>query len=157
MRSFVSAAGERPAQLRMKVPPPKLVRALSCPLLSSPLFMFSCVWRCQVDVEANTLSVLAFRYTSITSVAMLDAFSIPGKLATRCSVCREKKFGGIKGLAPFALKAALDTFHPVLYCCRHRFSTEAALLVILMPVSIDCHPRRGDRLLGCKSVKLNYW
>ncbi|CBJ31019.1 conserved unknown protein [Ectocarpus siliculosus] len=30
-----------------------------------------------VDVEANTLAVLAYRYTSITSVAMLDAFSIP--------------------------------------------------------------------------------
>lgn len=33
----------------------------------------------QVDVEANTLAVLAFRFTSITSVTMLDAFSIPGK------------------------------------------------------------------------------
>lgn len=29
-------------------------------------------------MEANTLAVLAYRYTSITSVAMLDAFSIPG-------------------------------------------------------------------------------
>ena len=33
----------------------------------------------QVDVEANTLAVLAFRYTSITSVTMLDAFSLPGE------------------------------------------------------------------------------
>lgn len=33
----------------------------------------------QVDVEANTLTVLAYRYTNITSVAMLDAFSIPGE------------------------------------------------------------------------------
>ncbi|CAM9935700.1 unnamed protein product, partial [Choristocarpus tenellus] len=31
-----------------------------------------------VDVEANTMIVLAFRYTSITSVSLLDAFSIPG-------------------------------------------------------------------------------
>lgn len=35
----------------------------------------------QVDVEANTLVVLAFRYTSITSVAMLDAFTIPSEFA----------------------------------------------------------------------------
>lgn len=37
------------------------------------------MWHAQVDVEANTLTVLAFRYTSITSVAMLDAFSIPSE------------------------------------------------------------------------------
>lgn len=49
------------------------------------LFFFMRCSCSQVDVEANTLSVLAFRYTSITSVAMLDAFSIPGKkLALLC-------------------------------------------------------------------------
>lgn len=37
------------------------------------------MWHVQVDVEANTMTVLAFRYTSITSVAMLDAFSIPSE------------------------------------------------------------------------------
>lgn len=37
------------------------------------------MWHAQADVEANTLTVLAFRYTSITSVAMLDAFSIPSE------------------------------------------------------------------------------
>ncbi|CAM9202490.1 unnamed protein product [Scytosiphon promiscuus] len=51
-------------------------------LLSRPSLELALPWwryalYAAVDVEANTLAVLAFRYTSITSVAMLDAFSIP--------------------------------------------------------------------------------
>lgn len=46
-----------------------------------------------VDVEANTLAVLAFRYTSITSVTMLDAFSIPAVMVLSCLLLRARYTG----------------------------------------------------------------
>ncbi|CAN0177044.1 unnamed protein product, partial [Laminaria digitata] len=55
----------------------------------------------QVDVEGNTLAVLAFRYTSITSVTMLDAFSIPGESTAGFVLCvlvlRWRRFNPLGG------------------------------------------------------------
>ncbi|CAM9417503.1 unnamed protein product [Discosporangium mesarthrocarpum] len=49
---------------------PRLGKKLHLPWWKYALFSM-------VDLEANTLIVLAFRFTSITSIQLLDAFSIP--------------------------------------------------------------------------------
>ena len=50
-----------------------------------------------LDVEANYLVVLAYRYTSITSVTLLDCFTIPGALSfeaqTSCKAAGLTMFG----------------------------------------------------------------
>eukprot|EP00752_Nemacystus_decipiens_P002872 g2673.t1 len=65
---------------------PMMVRRRGSLNLQLPWFRYA--FYSLVDVEANTLSVLAFRYTSITSVAMLDAFSIPAVMFLSCFLLR---------------------------------------------------------------------
>ena len=70
--------------------------------LSQPLWAYALL--ALLDVEANALLVAAYRYTSLTSVTLLDCFTIPCALALSALVLRARyrpgHYAGGRSLRP---------------------------------------------------------